>query len=275
MNRVLAALSLACALALALPAHAQTAETTTTTPPSLDDVLNLHAPSMDGVPDLRAKMLADAARTIGFRAGIANRGNAIKTMLDNRDQALDAMYQFGSLIGPGGVLPPVIVEGRDAIAYAPDQMRSATRVYKIVRHEQFVSVPPTWRDYLYVGLVGKADIAWPPTDVRPKNKAEKKVWDDSARAGWAAGEKQAQAIFEADLNRLTRDYDGMLRYQILKQQGMISPTRVAESTTAVTGDTLEIKLNDRVRRITEKATLRPNPATWVAPVTTAPAETKP
>jgi len=271
MNRAFAAFAFALAVATATSAGAQQASETP--PPSLDDVLNLHAPSMDGVPDLRAKMLADAARTVGFRAGMANRGLAIKAMLEGREQALDAMYQFGALIGPGGVLPPVIVEGRDLVAYAPDEMRSATRVYKILRHERFVSIPPTWRDYLYLGLLA-SKVTWPPSEVQPKSKAEKKIWQDSARAGWDAGQKQAKAIFEANLNRLTRDYDGMIRYQILQQQGLISTTRVAESTRAVTGDTLEIKLNDRVRRITQKATLRPDPSTWVDPPAAAP-EMKP
>jgi defect-in-organelle-trafficking protein DotC len=254
--------SLSVALALALAAATGVARADDVTPPTLNDVLQLKGPSADPVADLRAKMLTTAGRTVGFRAGLANHGLEYKRMLDGRAAVLDTMYQFQTLLGPGGVLPPVIVEARDSESINDDQMRTATRIYKIIRPEKLVSVPPTWRDYLYTGLILNGDIALPEGDARPKNKAEMAVWQAAVRDGWAQGQKEATAIFEANLNRLTRDFNGMLRYSILLKQHIITPTQVAESHRAVTGDTIEIKLDDRLRRITEKAKLQTDPSKW-------------
>jgi|SRR6185312_2866351 len=254
-------------------AHAGT-QVDTPTPPSLNDLMQLKAPATDGVADLRARMIGTAGRTVGFRAGLANRGRTYKHYLDTRTAALDSMYQFQTLLGPGGVLPPVIVEARDVAAYADDQMRTSTRVYKIVQPERLVSVPPTWRSYLLTGLLGRVTVDLPDDAARPKNAAEMKVWQDAVQKGWHEGEKAADAIFTANLNRLTRDYNGMLRYSILLQQGVITPTQIAESHRSVSGDTLEIKLDDRLRRITQKAELQANPARW-APKSPLRDETQP
>ena len=233
-------------------------------PPSLDDILQLKGSAVDPQVDLRNKMIAAAARTVGFRAGLANRGVEYKKLLDARASILDAMFQFQTLLGPGGVLPPVIVEAQDTAAFADDQMRTSTRVYKIVRPERLVSVPPTWRDYLMMGLVIKASVDLPEGDARPKSSAEMKIWQDNVLVGWKQGQSGADNIFEANLNRLTRDFNGMLRYSILLQQGVITGTQIAESHRAVTGDTLEIKLDDRARQITQKAELQIDPRKWRA-----------
>lgn len=231
--------------------------------PSLDDVLKLKSPATDDGANLRKQMIAQDGRTVGFRAGLANRSVDLQHMLEIRAGVLDKLFQFQTLLGPGGVLPPVIVEARDVTAYDVDQMRSSTKVYKILRGERLVSVPPTWRDYLYTGLVLKAaDFDLPQEEARPKNTDEIKVWEKSVREGWAQGQQEAHAIFEANLNRLTRDFNGMLRYSILLQQGIISPTQIAESHRAVSGSTLEIKLDDRLRRITQRAELKINPEQW-------------
>jgi defect-in-organelle-trafficking protein DotC len=231
-------------------------------PPSLDDVLKLKAPSLDSAADLRGKMIAAAGHTVGFRAGLANRGMDFKRRLDMRADVLDKMYQFQTLLGPGGVLPPVIVEARDSEAVDPDQVRTATRIFKIARAERLVSVPPTWRDYLYTGLIVSASIDMPQDDARPKGDTEMKVWQDSVTQGWQEGQAQAQAIFETNLNRLTRDFNGMLRYSILLKQSIITPTQVAQSHRAVSGDPLEIKMDDRLRRITQKAELQIDASKW-------------
>jgi defect-in-organelle-trafficking protein DotC len=242
-----------------LPARAATNDAP---PPSLEEVLKLKVPSRDEVADMRTKMITAAGHTVGFRAGLAHRGGDFKRLLDGRADVLDKMFQFQTLLGPGGVLPPVIVEARDSESVAPDQLRTATRVFKIARAERLVAVPPTWRDYLYTGLIASAAIDMPQDDARPKGDAEMKAWQDSVRQGWQEGQAQAQAIFEANLNRLTRDFNGMLRYSILLQQNIITPTQVAQSHRAVSGDTLEITMDDRLRRITQKAELQVDASKW-------------
>jgi defect-in-organelle-trafficking protein DotC len=69
------------------------------------------------------------------------------------------MFQFAPLVSPSGTVPPVIEAARDVATFTPDQVRKANEVYKIEREERFVSVPPSWRDYLLVGLPTKPTYA--------------------------------------------------------------------------------------------------------------------
>ena len=233
-------------------------------PASLDELMNPASEANTGVSDLRFQMLTEAARTVGFRGGLAERAAVLKEALGKRAPRLDTIFQFSMLMDGSGTVPPVIVEARDLSSVSSDQIRTANRVYKIIREERFVSVPPTWRDYLFVGLVAKNDgIELPDFAIRPKNSEEESIWRAGVRQGWKDGQRQASAILAANFSRLTRDYVGMLRYSTLLQTGMISTTRVAESSQTVTGDAKQLMLGDTLKRVTSRAAFRPDSTQWV------------
>ena len=235
----------------------------TVAPASLDDLLNPVSEATTGVSDLRIQMLTEAARTVGFRGGLAERAAVLKEALDSRAARLDTIFQFSMVMNSNGTVPPVIVEARDLSSVSSDQIRTANRVYKIVREERFAAVPPTWRDYLLVGLVAKNDgVELPDFAIRPKNGEEESIWKAGVRRGWEEGQKQAQAILAANFNRLTRDYVGMLRYSTLIQMGMISTTKVAESSQTVTGDSKQLMLGDTLKRVTSRAAFQPDAGKW-------------
>lgn len=232
-------------------------------PASLDDLLNPVSEATTGVSDLRIQMLTEAARTVGFRGGLAERAAVLKEALDSRAARLDTIFQFSMVMNSNGTVPPVIVEARDLSSVSSDQIRTANRVYKIVREERFAAVPPTWRDYLLVGLVAKNDgVELPDFAIRPKNGEEESIWKAGVRRGWEEGQKQASAILAANFNRLTRDYVGMLRYSTLIQMGMISTTKVAESSQTVTGDSKQLMLGDTLKRVTSRAAFQPDAGKW-------------
>lgn len=234
---------------------------------TLDALLNPPSKASTGVSDLRAQMLTDAGKTVGFRGGMAARARVLMQALAARSEQLDTMFQFSPLINKNGTIPPVIVEARDVAAFSPDQIRTATRVYKIEKEERFVSVPPTWRDYLFTGLPVKGAVDLPTLEARPQSSREEAIWKDAVRAGWMDGQKQADAILQANFNRLTRDYSGMLLYSTLLQQGMVSTTRVAESQQTVTGEGKQLVLGDKLRRVTKKATFETDAGKWRPTVT--------
>ncbi len=64
------------------------------------------------------------------------------------ESTLNALYDFRPLISPEGWLPPVIDEAQDVAHITPDQIRTSSRVWTIIRPERFVSNPPGWRDWL-------------------------------------------------------------------------------------------------------------------------------
>jgi len=243
--------------------QAQTAAATLEdSPVTLDALLNPVSNASTGVTALRTQMLTDAGKTVGFRGGMAARARELVGALKARSERLDTIFQFSPLINKNGTIPPVIVEARDLSSFGPDQIRTATRAYKIEKEERFVSVPPTWRDYLYVGLPVKGGVELPRFEARPQDSKEEAIWRDAVKAGWEDGQKQADAILSANFNRLTRDYAGMLLYSSLLQQGMISATRVAESQQTVNGDGKKLVLGDKLRRVTSKASFELDQNKW-------------
>lgn len=229
---------------------------------TLDELLNLPSKANTGINSLRAKMVGDAGRTVGFRSGLASRARTIVKSLDARVGELDALFQFSTLVRPDGTIPPVIVEATDVASFGPDQFRLAGHVYRIEKEERFVSVPPTWRNYLLAGLATKEKVELPIPEARPQDDQEMRIWRDAVRAGWEQGEKQADAVLESNFNRLTRDYTGMILYSPLLANGMILPTAVAESSQTVAGDGKQIMLNDSLRRLTSRARFETNADKW-------------
>lgn len=231
-------------------------------PASLDSLLRPPSKATTKVTDIRTQLLTDVGHTVGFRGGMSSRAQELVDALERRSAALDAMYKFAPLIAPNGTLPPVIVEARDLAAFSPDQVRTAHRVYKIEREERFVSVPPTWKDYLFVGLPLSKSVELPVFEARPQDGDEQVIWEAAVRNGWQDGVHQADAILSANFHRLSRDYTGMHLYATLLQADMISTTKVAESQQTVTGDGKQLLLGDKLKRVTDKAKFETDPGKW-------------
>jgi len=229
---------------------------------TLDSLRNPPVANQPAVTTLRTEMLMEAGKTVGFRGGMIARAEEIKEALNANAQELDRIFQFSTLVSSDGMLPPVIVEARDIASFAPDQIRFADRAYRIEREERFISVPPTWREYLFIGLPIGQMVDFPEMEARPQTGEEKNIWHRAVDAGWQEGIQQADAILFENFNRLVRDYTGMLRYSILLQQQMVSSTRVADSMQVVTGHSREMILGDRHRRVTSHAGFIVNPSQW-------------
>lgn len=241
-------------------------------PMTLDELLHPSTKINSGANGMRAKMIGDAGRTVGFRAGAAARAETLVRSLDARAPELDALFQFSTLVRQDGTVPPVIVEATDVASFSADQFRVAGHVYRIEKEERFVSVPPTWRNYLFAGLSAKTRVELPHPEARPKDDAELLIWREAVRSGWERGEREADAVLDANFSRLIRDYTGMILYSPLLAMGMILPTKVAETSQTVTGDGRQLTLNDTLRRLTSRAKFETNADKW-RPVVTAGART--
>lgn len=239
-------------------------------PVTLDSLLHPGSMASTHVSTLRAQMLMEVGKTVGFRGGMAARARELVAALKGRADRLDSLFGFAPLISQDDTLPPVIVEARDLAAFAPDQIRTATRAYKIYKPERFVSVPPTWRDYLYVGLPFQGSVDLPAFEARPKDSAEAAIWREAVQAGWTDGQRQADAVLAANFNRLTRDYTGMLLYSTLFQQGLVTLTKVVESHQTVTGHRDQLVLGDSLRRIASKAEFETDASKWTPVITAMP-----
>lgn len=231
--------------------------------PSLNDLMNQKNISDNNKEnDFRFKVLKETAYTLGFRGGVVDKANELISILNSRADKLDLIFNFSPLISKEGVLPPVVVEGSDVAAFTKDQVRTANHVYKIQVEEKFVSNPPSWTDYLFMGLPTKFTEDYIPNGVKPKNSEETSLWKDSVKTGWDDGQKFAVDVLEANFNRLVRDYTGMMRYSELLQQGMITKSKTARSISTISGDEKQIILGDELQRLIEKSSFELNVDKW-------------
>ncbi|MCW5589619.1 MAG: type IV secretory system conjugative DNA transfer family protein [Legionellales bacterium] len=76
------------------------------------------------------------------------------------------------------------------------------------------------------------------------------------------GIKQANMIYNDNLNRLQRDYRGMVLYRKLLAENMVSLPYVAQTDLGITNENGEMRVNDQVLRITALPNLQSNSQTW-------------
>lgn len=213
---------------------------------------------------VRNAALRDLAMSLGARGGLAARANQINCILLKNEALLFRLFNFNAMMLDKSVLPPVLVEGRNTLQLSgTDAIRLADRTYQIIAQAKFVTAPPIWRDYLW--------MSFPPPDaperfLLPKIPEERVLWRKYTAEGWKCGIQQADLIFRERLNRLKRDYEGMILYRTLLAQNMVSPPFVAEMDMGVTGGGSDLTVNDRVLRITAFPSLQNDSANWKAEI---------
>ncbi len=215
--------------------------------------------------DIKADAQKEAALSFGARGGLAWRTWHIRDEMETRARYLDKVFDFRQLLipAPSGLLiePPVISEAMDAMLIDSQGIEAAVadRVLRINKNARIVSAPRTWRSYLERQW-GSID---PPPDVlRPIDEDERKVWTKNIREGWKMGINQADEIFQADLNKLVADYQGMVRYRSLLVKGMVSPPYALQVDRGVTGGGNEMRIGDRALSLTELPKLQTGYKEW-------------
>ncbi|MDB5478712.1 MAG: hypothetical protein JWM96_1207 [Alphaproteobacteria bacterium] len=237
---------------------------------------------------IRQDAMKEAGMSFGARGGLAFRTKQIMVELQRNSVALDKVYNFRRLLikAPSNMFiePPIISEALNNFIVTNDGEEAAVAdtIYHITRKARIVSAPRNWHQYL--------DRVWseilPPPDILlPENEKERKAWRTWIAQGWQEGYRQADEIFQADLNRMTADFEGMVRYRVLLTQNKVSMpyatledrgiTGVTDRVTAGSGQqkiTSEMRVGDRAIRITAPVTLRPEHATdeWDPPIQNGP-----
>jgi len=235
-------------------------------PPALNRLQELAAEIDDSnIAPVLMEALRDAALQLGAQGGLARRAFEINEMLKKHELALDKIYQFDriAITAPNGsvVMPPVVTETRDDYKVSPDgQLASSTdTVFRINRPGRIVTAAPNWRDYL-VRTWKTPEL--PPAELLPKTAEEREIWRRSTAEGWKQGLAQGESIFNEDLARLERDMAGMVRYRSLVAQGILTEIYFAAADRGVTGGGDELKVGDKVVRITMPARLNDGTDNW-------------
>lgn len=211
---------------------------------------------------LRLDILRDSAMSLGAQAGLAWSSEQINIKMQADSKYLDTIYNFPAMVLSHGVIPPVLQEGDNTLNLDdPNTVRVSDRTYKILQQARFATTAPNWRDYLLL-MFSKPSL--PDKTLLPRDAAEQKIWRNAIRAGWENGVVQSYSIFQQNLARLKRDYNGMILYRKLLQGKMISPPFVARTELGVTGDGSDMRVNDQVLRIVALPQLQTNSKNWKA-----------
>lgn len=256
-------LFLAACLGLAMASGALAAVEASPPPPPLAALMNVpvgddaeevaEAEREKAGAQIRFDALREAALSYGARAGLANRTFEIQRRLAEQETYLSKVYGFNRLLIPtaNGLLiePPIVTEALQALIVKGGGQEAAVadRVLKINRAARIVTAPRDWRTYLERDW---GAVEPPPALLLPKDEEELVAWREGVEKGWQAGLEQADEIFQADLDRLTNDFTGMVRYRDLLAQGMITAPFALAENRGITGNPNEMRIGDRGVEIT-------------------------
>lgn len=222
--------------------------------------------------NIRKDALREAALSLGARGGLAFRTYQIRRDLQGYGGYLDKVFDFRQLLinAPSGLLiePPIIAESDDALIVDQHGLNAAVadRIYDINKNARIVTTPRTWRTYLEREW-GAVEL--PPDILRPKDKTERAEWRENVKTGWEQGMTQADETFQNDLNRLTADFNGMVRYRKLLAEGMVSSPFALQTDRGITGggkdrdgNAQPMRIGDRAVKITGVPELLPKGKSW-------------
>jgi defect-in-organelle-trafficking protein DotC len=213
---------------------------------------------------IREMALKETALSLGAQSALAWRAKYIDEQLVQQGRNLDAIYDFNALILEHNVLPPVLLEGRNTLNLADTQtIRISDRTYKVSKQARFITTPPNWRQYLWMDY---KKPEYPNATLLPRTREERLIWCNYIDKGWNQGVEQANTILEESIARIKEDFAGMILYRKLLAMNMVSPPFVSHTDLGVTGDGDEIRIDDRVLRITALPALNVNSSEWRAAV---------
>ena len=248
-------------LIVAMPVRA------TDAPPDLEALYELAPAPGAAAPfaeEHRNAAMRLTALGFGARAGLARRSWEIGVMLERLSAPLSAIYRFDDLmLTEQGftVLPPVLAETRQAFRLGRGQARaaSAQRVLRIVEPERIVSAAPHWRDY----LVRSWRTPAPPAAVLfPRTGPETALWRQRLAEGWSHGTALGDDIFAADLDRLNRIFEGVVRWHRLHLADMVSAPGVMAAYTAATGHESLLRIGETNVRLDRRAAFNLDTRAW-------------
>ena len=183
---------------------------------------------------VREAALRDAAQALGVQTGLGEESRRIVELIALRSPALDARFRFNELVMGTGVLPPVISEIEDAVVLNGPVMRVAQRIYRIDEPARFVTIAPTWRSWLFVGLAPDLRPRMPQSQqLLPRDANEREFWSRVIDESYAAGVAQARSVFDANLARMERAYVGMRRFYELYARGMVTKPEIVAASSVI------------------------------------------
>ena len=212
----------------------------------------------------RGAAMRDAAVAYGMQSGLVRRAFEIGQLLDRHARQMDRVYRFDRLLieHDGFLIAPPIVTETTAFNRGSQGMRAAAarRVLRIERPSKVLGGSLGWRGYF--------DRSWetprrPSQVLYPRTGDEFERWRAWVREGWEDGVRLAEDTFEADLDRLSRDFVGIVNWRILLSQRIVTAPELEVVARPVVGGGVEMRLDQREIAIRAQARLNPVASDWV------------
>lgn len=216
----------------------------------------------DPIPDegTNTKAVREIALAYGAQSGLHWKSKQITAYLNAHSDELDKIFNFNSLLMKHNVLPPVVAQyGKTYSLENDSSVRISDKELKMVKPARFVTVAPSWRDYIHIEYAAPDD---PPESLLPETAKEEAIWREAIELGWELGVDQANAIFQNALSQLSLDFEGMILYHVLHIQNMISAPYTETTNLGVTGDNQGLRLNDKIITIEKPSVLNPQTQQW-------------
>ena len=218
------------------------------------------------ITEIRRRAILEAAQGYGSQMGYARRGWEIEKLLEKRSMQLSQVFDFSRVVSEapvkaGYVLPPIVSRSFDAFQSDAEGREAsvADEYLTIIEPGKIRPVQPTWRDYL---LFAPGAPEEPAKSLYPRSAAEKDLFETSFQEGWSAGVSLADAEIGSRLDRLRRDYEGMLQYRRLVSMGMMDRMVLQDADFGVTGSGDEMRIGSRTVKVVSDAEFETNPKRW-------------
>jgi len=199
---------------------------------------------------VRKQAIFDTALGISVKAGMAWQLRNIDKAIKRHEREFDTIYNFSYLMIKDRVVPPVVTEVVDLYHQEGDYtLRLSGAYYKIEYQARFSSTAPNWREYL---TFPKMDInhAISTITLKARNSEERVIWESAVTIGWKQGVEQANLILEYGLDRMNRDFIGMLRFHTFVMQGKLTMPAIASESIPVTYTKETMAVDETLLRIT-------------------------
>jgi len=209
---------------------------------------------------IREGALREAAATVGLQGGIKYRYSQINQEINRMADQLDFIYDFKPLLIKEKMMPPIVAESSGSYGLHQDGSASSSlTTFEIIQEAKLVAMQPQWRDYLIQDYQANTDIN---PALRPKDDTEIELWKTGVKAGWEEGIRIADRMADENINHLTRDYRGSIRFHRLAQQGILTMPTLAIGDLGIHVNGKKLDVNHRIFRISEPTQYKENPKDW-------------
>lgn len=199
-----------------------------------------------GVYSLVSQSIDVEARTLGVKAGTIYAENILKQLLEQASPYLDDVFDTSPYLETHKhwlVVPAIVTEVSGRKTYLTSEKKAfiyADKTYVIMRSPRFADSPPSWRDYVRFNSPVPEIMS---NRLLPQTAEEIQRWERAFNEGWSAGIKVAIKNVTYQLTRGLYDLQGMQRYTMLRNAGIVTGPIILDRKENVSGDDTRIELD--------------------------------